>query len=73
MNSFIPLKKKEEKKRSMLSVVIWLLMHGIVACWSESFKAIPPTAALKASFSEGRKEIFYLWKHSTHFIYGYMA
>ena len=24
-------------------------------------------------FNEGRKEVFYLMKHSTHFIYGYMA
>ena len=23
--------------------------------------------------NEGRKEMFYLTKHSTHFIYGYMA
>ena len=22
---------------------------------------------------EGRKEMFYLWTHSTHFMYGYMA
>ena len=26
-----------------------------------------------ASRKEGRKEIFYLTTHSTHFIYGYMA
>ena len=25
------------------------------------------------SDSEGRKEMFYLMTHSTHFIYGYMA
>ena len=25
------------------------------------------------SFSQGRKEMFYLTRHSTHFIYGYMA
>ena len=24
-------------------------------------------------YSEGRKEMFYLTTHSTHFIYGYMA
>ena len=28
---------------------------------------------LAISVSEGRKEMFYLTTHSTHFIYGYMA
>ena len=28
---------------------------------------------LKLDVQEGRKEMFYLTTHSTHFIYGYMA
>ena len=28
---------------------------------------------LLIGFKEGRKEMFYLMTHSTHFIYGYMA
>ena len=40
----------------------------------------PPTVlgldqrvVIKALSQEGRKEMFYLTTHSTHFIYGYMA
>ena len=41
--------------------------HGLLSQISsnESFKCIIPQT--------GRKEIFYLTMHSTHFIYGYMA
>ena len=35
--------------------------------------AIPDDRALWIIRSEGRKGMFYLTTHSTHFIYGYMA
>ena len=35
--------------------------------------SIPVTGGQYYILNEGRKEMFYLTTHSTHFIYGYMA
>ena len=34
---------------------------------------VTPLSSRPRSLQEGRKEMFYLTMHSTHFIYGYMA
>ena len=41
---------------------------------SFSFSQLPPTQySDRLIVIEGRKEMFYLMMHSTHFIYGYVA
>ena len=43
--------------------------------WRRSQSKYPPLTTIISHLTkeEGRKEIFYLTTHSTHFIYGYMA
>ena len=42
--------------------------------WIFRFKIVRPSGRLSLNIPlEGRKEMFYLTMHSTHFIYGYMA
>ena len=44
---------------------------GIASCFS--IPAVTPFEFFSKSGIEGRKEMFYLTAHSTHFNYGYMA
>ena len=37
------------------------------------YTAVGLLIRLNSAVSEGRKEMFYITTHSTHFIYGYMA
>ena len=46
------------------------LLHSILVGGQITFKCF---MFLFHSLNEGRKEMFYLTTHSTHFIYGYMA
>ena len=43
-------------------------MNGVWSVRTEAF-----VAGHVSCFQEGRKELFYLTTHSTHFIYGYMV
>ena len=52
-------------------------MYYVLSClWISAYEIFFPANRRKFSFyanKEGRKEIFYLMTHSTHFIYCYMA
>ena len=44
------------------------LTMGLALVWNDLLKCF-----VDVMFEEGRKQMFYLMTHSTHFIYGYMA
>ena len=41
--------------------------------WNRSIKRMDAEVGLGVGWKEGRKEMFNLMTHSTHFIYGYIA
>ena len=45
----------------------------IITCIPKFIFFITVSCCFKEGRKEGRKEMFYLTTHSTHFIYGYMA
>ena len=51
----------------MIIIIIIIIMLAIEGTIFKTRYCRPSTTA------EGRKEMFYLTTHSTHFIYGYMA
>ena len=56
----------------MIKLTLYILSYSGSSICESQFYYIRLVPALP-SMSEGRKEIFYLTTHSTHFIYGYMA
>ena len=48
---------------------------GIIGRWQETVRHVKQfyIGPIVMHIKEGRKEMFYLTTHSTHFIYGYMA
>ena len=50
----------------------WLYLTGAMCFVLPSWNIIQPSFS-KSTNSEGRKEMFYLTMHSTHFIYGFMV
>ena len=61
---------KKEKSENLCAKVSRLTLFTILVCFGVVFVF---TKGPPLSLGLGRKEMFYLTTHSTHFIYGYMA
>ena len=77
---FFPVSLPWENDSSVLAfclalflVLLLALLSALLVPWVMVFFLFVLVKAALASVKEGRKEIFYLTTHSTHFIYGYMA
>ena len=61
--------------RQQLLQSLLLLLGGVLRTTKRNQGSTTARQSLnfKHPYKEGRKELFYLTTHSTHFIYGYMA
>ena len=56
-----------------LQLVVWYIIYASFSQKINDYVKFPNNLDAQPIKDEGKKEIFYLTKHSTHFIYGYMV